>query len=137
MKLTHKGGIQMSHQGKVQLTIVFKATSPELVTEGDRIFESHAKWMASSHYRDGDKALLLYNVSKAPEYKNPTDPNSGPSGNTFFVLTEVYETEAGVADHWKQGSENWKDFGALMKWSGECETTVIHGKGSKVIYSLW
>lgn len=127
----------MSHKGKVQLTIVFKATNPQLVAEGDRIFQSHAQWMEKSHHREGSKALLLYNVAKAPEFKTPTDPSSGSTGSTYFILTEVYETEDGVTDHWKQGSENWKDFSALMKWAGECQTTVVHGKGSKVIYSLW
>ena len=76
--------------------------SPDLVAEGDRLFASHAKWMRNTHARDGEKALLLYNLVKGPELSNPMDPSSKPTGNTCFVLTEVYETPAGVADHWKQ-----------------------------------
>ena len=34
----------MSHKGNTQLTVIFTAT-PDLVEEGDRIFESHAQWM--------------------------------------------------------------------------------------------
>ena len=53
----------MSHKGKVQLTIIFTA-APDLVEEGDRIFERHAAWMAETHHREGDKALLRYDVGE-------------------------------------------------------------------------
>ena len=39
--------------------------------------------------------------AKAPELSNPMDPASKPTGNTVFILSEVYETGAGVADHFK------------------------------------
>ena len=51
----------MSHKGKVQLTVIFTAT-PDVVEQGDQVAESHAAWMAESHYREGEKALLRYNV---------------------------------------------------------------------------
>ena len=35
------------------------------VAEGDRIFESHVKWM-TGHPREGDTALLSYRISKGP-----------------------------------------------------------------------
>jgi hypothetical protein len=125
----------MSHQGKQHLTIVFKATTPELVAEGDRIFESHAAWMEASHPQEGELALLLYNVSKGPEFTKPLEPAAGTTGSVFFVLTEVYATEAGVANHWKMGSETWADFNAMVQWMEECETSVIHG--CPVVHSLW
>jgi hypothetical protein len=124
----------MSHRGNVQLTIIFTAT-PDLVAEGDRLFESHARWMAESHYREGDKALLRYNIVRGPELSNPLDPSSEPTGNTSYVLTEVYESEAGVEDHWKQGTQNWSDFGAFVEWATKCEVTALHS--SPVIHSLW
>ncbi len=99
----------MSYKGKVQLTINFTAT-PDLVAEGDRIFESHSKWMEKAHHREGDKALLMYNLVKGPESSNPLDPSSKPTGNTMFVVTEVYASNAGVEDHWKQGAADWQDF---------------------------
>ena len=83
----------MSHLGKVQLTIVFKATTPELVAEGDRIFASHAAWMEESHHRDGELALLIYDISKGAEYSNMLDPTSEPTGSTYFVLSEVMTAE--------------------------------------------
>ena len=124
----------MSYEGNVQLTIIFTAT-PDLVKEGDRIFDSHAAWMAKTHYREGNKALLLYNIVKGPELANPVDPSSKATGNTCFVLTEVYESPAGVEDHWKQGAESWQDFPALAAWAGRCKVTTLHG--APIIHSLW
>ena len=84
----------MANLGKTQLTYVIIAP-PEQVKEGDRIFASHGPWMKASHHRDGNKALLTYNVSKSPELSDPFDQNSAPTGNTVFVLHEIYETDAG------------------------------------------
>ena len=67
-------------KGKIQLTYVIVAP-PEQVAEGDRIFQSHAPWMEATHHRSGDKALLTYHLSKAPELSNPFDPSSAPTGN--------------------------------------------------------
>ena len=96
----------MSQKGKTQLTF-FIVAPPDQVAEGDRIFKSHAPWMEKTHHRDGDKALLEYTVSKAPELNNPLDPNSGTTGNTCFILNEYYESEAGVADHFEKAMSNW------------------------------
>ena len=125
----------MSHKGKIQLTIIFTAT-PDIVEEGDRIWASHATWMEKSHYREGDKALLIYNLSRGPELSNPVDPSSKATGNMNYVLTEVYETQAGVEDHWKQGSENWVDFPALVQWAGKCKISALPA-GGPVAHSLW
>ena len=66
--------------------------------------------MEATHHRTGTKALLSYNVSKGPELSNPIDLDPAPTGNTYFVLTEIYETEAGVADHFQHTTASWKDF---------------------------
>ena len=124
----------MAYNNKIQLTIVF-VVPPDQVDEGDRIFKTHAPWMASTHYREGSKALLSYNVSKAPELSNPLDPNSKPTGNTCFVLSEIYETEAGVADHFQQSMESWKEFPAVMKWVEKCKLTGV--AAAPIINSLW
>jgi hypothetical protein len=123
----------MSHKGKTQITFIFTAT-PDLVAEGDRIFESHARWMQETHHREGSKALLCYNVVKGPELSHPMDPSSEPTGNTCFVLTEVYETPAGLEDHWHQ-AQSWEDFGAVGEWVSKVKVTTAHG--SPVIHSLW
>ena len=124
----------MSQRGKTQITMVFTVPA-DLVAEGDRIFSAHAAWMKASHHREGELALLRYNVVKGPELSNPLDPSSPPSGNTMYVLDEVYETPAGLADHWKQGATGWSDFPAFVAWAGKAKVTALHG--SPVIHSLW
>lgn len=112
----------MAHRGKLQLTYVIVAPR-DAVEEGDRLFASHGRWMEATHHRSGEKALLSYNVSKAPELSNPFDPASSPTGNTCFILSEVYESEAGVSDHFAQAMANWKDFPALGPWLQKCKVT--------------
>ncbi|CAN5240604.1 hypothetical protein BH23GEM2_BH23GEM2_19150 [soil metagenome] len=124
----------MAHLGKVQLTFVITAP-PAQVAEGDRIFRSHAPWMKSTHHRSGEKTLLSYDVSKAPELSNPMDSKSAPTGNTNFVLTEAYETEAGVVDHFEQAMSSWQDFPALGKWLEKCKVTGV--AAAPIINSLW
>ncbi len=67
-----------------------------------------------THYRDGDKALLSYNVAVGPEVSNPVDASSQPTGNTCLVLNDVYETPAGLEDHWQQAAESFEDFKAFF-----------------------
>jgi hypothetical protein len=103
------------------------------VAEGDRIFDSHARWM-TGHPREGDAALLSYKISKGPQLSDPLDPNSAPTGNTIFVLNEIYESSAGVDNHWKQAIETWQDLPAFMHWSRGKATTLHNGT---VVQSLW
>lgn len=124
----------MAHKGKIQLAFIIIAP-PDQVEEGDRLFRSHASWMEATHYREGDKALVSYNVSRAPELSNPMDPNSAPTGDVCFVLTEVYDTEAGVADHFQQAAANWGDFPALGKWLEKCRLTAV--PAAPILHSLW
>ena len=124
----------MSHEGKTQITFIFTAR-PDQVAEGDRLWASHAAWMEKTHHTDGDLALLQYNVVKGPELSNPLDPGSAPTENTCFALTEVYQTPAGLEDHWKQGAESWPEFSDFVAWAGEVDVAVLHG--SPVIHSLW
>ena len=124
----------MAYHGRIQLTFIITAP-PDQVEEGDRIFRSHAPWMESTHHRSGEKALLSYNVSKARELSNPMDPSSAPTGSTCFVLSEIYQTEAGVADHFEQAEASWKDFPALGKWLENCKVTAV--SAAPIINSLW
>jgi hypothetical protein len=124
----------MTYHDKIQLTIIIVAP-PDQVAEGDRIFRSHGSWMEATHYRTGAKALLSYNVSKGQELSNPMDLKSAPTGNTYFVLTEIYETEAGVADHFEQTTASWKDFPAIVQWMEKCKVTFV--PAASIINSLW
>jgi hypothetical protein len=61
--------------------------------------------------------------------------NSAPTGNTCFILSEIYETEAGVADHFQQAESGWKDFEAVGKWMEKCTVTGV--AAAPIINSLW
>jgi hypothetical protein len=107
---------------------------PDDVAEGDRIFASHGEWM-KGHPREGDEALIRYSISKGPELANPMDPNSEPTGNTIFVLDEVYESPAGVVRHWQDAIDNWEDVGAIMEWTAKATVSTLHS-GTHV-QALW
>ena len=124
----------MAYVGKTQLTYVF-SVPPDQVAEGDRIFASHGPWMEATHLRSGDSALLTYNVSKAAERTNPMDSNSAHTGNTVFVLHEIYETEAGVTDHFQKAMNDWSEFPDLVAWLGKCKVSGV--AASPIINSLW
>ena len=85
--------------------------------------------------RTDDTGLLSYNVSRAPQLSNPMDPASATTGSTSFVLTEVYETEAGVADHFQKASDSWQELPALAEWLEKCEVTAV--PAAPIINSLW
>ena len=59
----------MSDLGKAHIVIMW-TVGPDDVAAGDRLFESHGKWM-TGHPREGDAALLSYSISKGPELSNP------------------------------------------------------------------
>jgi len=124
----------MKYHDKIQVAAIFTAP-PDQAAEGDRIWQSHASWMESTHHRSGEKALLSYNVSKAPELSDPTDVNSAPTGNMCFVLTEIYESKAGIVDHWEQTRGSWGDFPAALKWMEKCKVTFV--AAASIITSLW
>ncbi len=57
-------GWTMSEVGKTNIVVMWTVAEGD-VAEGDRIFESHVKWM-TGHPREGDTALLSYRISKGP-----------------------------------------------------------------------
>ena len=87
---------------------------------------------ASPGWREG--AVELQSV-QGPELSNPFDPSSAQTGNTCFILSEVYESEAGVTDHFAQSMENWKDFSALGAWLQKCKVTGL--PTARIVNSLW
>jgi len=124
----------MDYRGKVHLTFVLKADQAD-VAEADRLFASHNEWMSKTHHREGDKALLAYNVSKGGDPSNPLDPGSTPTGKTVYVLDEIYESPAGIADHWQQAMSSWDDFQAFVAWAQKCDVSAQHA--GTVVNSLW
>lgn len=124
----------MARREKVLLNYVMIAPE-DAAEEGRRIFASHGPWMERTHHRQGDSALLSYDVAIGPERSNPLDPGSEPTGRTVFVLTEVYETDAGVADHFQKANESWEDFPALGEWLARCEVSGF--AAGRIVNSLW
>ena len=62
------------------------------------------------------------------------DLNSAPTGNTCYVLTEIYESKAGPLDHLEQ-TPAWKDFPAIREWFGKCKVTFV--PAASIFNSLW
>ena len=124
----------MAQNGKKQLLITWVA-SRDKVAELDRLAESHGSWMAKTHDREGSNALLSYNLSKGPELENPLDPGSKSTGNTRYVLSEVYESPEGIGNHWREAQESWSDFGAMVEMLGSCNPQTLHG--GSIAQSLW
>lgn len=124
----------MANKGKVQLLITFVAT-PEKVAEIDRLVASHAAWMKASHPREGSKALLSYDFSKGPQLASALDPGSEPTGNTRYVLSEIYESPDGIAEHWRQAQASWVDFPALVNVVSTCNPQTLHA--GPIAASLW
>jgi hypothetical protein len=124
----------MSRKDKVMIAMQVIAKNDD-AAEGSALFASHAAFMAETHHRDGKLAMLCYDIASGPEFVDPMAPDPTPSGNTIFLMVEIYETAEGVADHWRLGTTVWPDFAAMQKWLGKCNVTILHG--SKVIQSLW
>jgi hypothetical protein len=124
----------MAYEGKSQLLITFVAPADK-VGEIDRLVASHAAWMADTHHREGSKALLSYNFSKGPELANSLDPSAEATGNTRYVLNEIYESPDGIADHWQQAQASWNDFGAMVDILASCGTQTLHS--GEIAASLW
>ncbi len=124
----------MSEVGKTHIVIMW-TVGPDDVEAGDRLFESHGKWM-TGHSRQGDTALLDYSISTGPELENPVDPKSVPTGDTIFVLDEFYESPAGVVEHWRLAGETWQDLSAFMEWSDKAKKVSTLHSGT-LVQALW
>ena len=124
----------MSHKNKIMIAMQVIAGAED-TEDGDRLFASHAKFMEETHHRDGELAMLSYNIASSPEFENPLAADLVPTGRRIFLMVEVYESERGVADHWRMGQEEWSDFPKMATWLQKCEMTILHG--SKIVHSLW
>ena len=118
-------------QNKKQLQYlwIFK---PELKGIAKRIAEDHTKWMNETHTKNGDKALLMLNWSIGPEFKNGKE-----TGNLSLILTEIYETQAGIFDHFEQAQNNTSYFrDDFADFESKCESNVKINS-SDIIQSMW
>tara|TARA_Y100001968_G_C19225374_1_gene651801 strand:- start:153 stop:512 length:360 start_codon:yes stop_codon:yes gene_type:complete len=118
------------YKDKVQLTRMW-VVKPAGVEKFGKNLEDHANWMKETHHKEGEKALLVYNLSTGPEIVEEE-----PTGNTIFVLTEVYQTEKGIDDHFAQAGETlkmtheWDEFSEDIVNELFCDRAIIN-------HSLW
>lgn len=123
----------MSNAGRIQHTLVI-VVPPEHVEEGRRIFASHAAWMRQTHAHKGAGALLSYDVSEGRDLANPLDPDSA-TGDTCFVVSEVYQSESGVDDHLSRAQASWEEFPTFMAWMDKCRPSIV--RSARIFNSLW
>ena len=118
------------YQNKKQLQFIW-IFKPELTDVAKRVAEDHVKWMNETHTKEGAKALLVLNWSIGPELKDGVE-----TGNIALILTEIYENQDGIDDHFNQAQNNESYFrDDLDEFSKNCEQRVtIHS--SDVIQSI-
>ena len=118
------------YQNKKQLQFIW-IFKPELSDVAKRVAEDHVKWMNETHTKEGEKALIVLNWSIGPEFKEGTE-----TGNMALILTEIYENQEGIDDHFKQAQNNESYFrDDLDEFSKNCEHRVtIHS--SDIIQSM-
>ncbi len=52
------------------------------------------------------------------------------------MVTEIYETAEGIADHFEQAGATWKEFPEMGKWVEKCGgMTAV--RSSQIVHSLW
>ena len=51
------------------------------------------------------------------------------------MLSEIYQTPAGVPEHWRLAVEGWQDLPAFMDWSGRVKVATLHS--GSVVQGLW
>jgi hypothetical protein len=51
------------------------------------------------------------------------------------VLSEIYESPAGIEDHWQQSQKSWREFPAMVAVLGASSVQTMHG--GVISQSLW
>ena len=74
-------------KGKTQLTRIW-TVKPDGVEKMKENAESHTNWMKETHYKEGEKALLMLNWCMESE----KDEKGNETGNTLFVLKLFFAT---------------------------------------------
>ena len=106
--------------------------NPELKDIAKRVAEDHTKWMNETHTKNGDKALLMLNWSIGPEFKDGKE-----TGNLSLILTEIYDTQAGIVDRFEKAQNNTPYFrDDFADFESKCESNVKINS-SDIIQSMW
>ena len=95
------------YQNKKQLQFIW-IFKPELSDVAKRVAEDHVKWMNETHTKEGEKALIVLNWSIGPEFKEGAE-----TGNIALILTEIYENQSGIDNHFMLAQNNGSYFRAV------------------------
>ena len=119
------------YKNKKQLQFIW-ILKPELEEMAKRIAEDHTKWMHKTHHKEGEKELLMLNWSIGPEMKDGKE-----TGNLALMLTEIYNNQVGIDDHFEQAQnsdsyyrDNIDDFTKM------CESRVTI-QSAQILESMW
>ena len=65
------------------------------------VFKVHVKWMKKfySESNNGKKHLINAYITKATEFKDPTDPSKGETENVLFTLNEKFASVESLKRH--------------------------------------
>ena len=69
--------------------------------EVENILKIHSNWMREfySDINNGNKYLLSAYITKSIEFKDPTNPSKGESGNILFTLNEKFTSFESLKRH--------------------------------------
>ena len=119
------------YQNKKQLQFIW-IFKPELTDVAKRVAEDHVKWMNATHTKEGEKALIVLNWSIGPEFKEGAE-----TGNIALILTEIYENQAGIDNHFEQAQNNGATFrDNFSDFESKCEN-LVKINSSDIIHSMW
>ena len=86
--------------------------------DADRVQEiigKHTAWM-TGHYAGSTEKLISCYFTKAPLFKEPTDPSQGVTDKTIFTLNEEFTAPEMVAKHIEtaKGNDYFPEFGEIL-----------------------
>ncbi len=73
--------------------------------EVQTVFKKHASWM-EEFYSNSEQHLLNSYFTRSIEYKDPTDPSKGETGNILFTINERFTSQESVVRHIQSASKN-------------------------------
>ena len=98
--------------------------------EVQAVFQKHANWM-TGHYAGSTEKLISCYFTKAPLFKEPTDPSQGVTDKTIFTLNEEFTAPEMVAKHIEtaKGNDYFPEFGEILGKYG-VEGGVVQALGN-------
>jgi len=104
-------------------------------SEVESIFKVHVKWMKKfySESNNGKKYLISAYITKATEFKDPTDPSKGKTNNLLFTLNEKFTSSESLERHNDHVKKN-KYFSKFNKIKKKYAT--FRSANGKISYSI-